>query len=323
MDGPVAEKRRGRRWLQWTLGIVALVVAIPVCWLASHLLPRDGHFLRRAAPIQSVQTQPEVAHPGNFVSQAVRITTQKGLVVDMRVLRPAGVKGPLPLVVLLGGQRTGRDAVDAVGDPGAMVVAALDYPYHGEERITGIYRSLASVPAMQQGLLDTPPAVFAAVDWLAQQPWVDPKQMEVMGLSLGVPFAAVAGALDPRLRRVWLVHGRVGNRAWIANRLEESIPNRFLRHTAAALVNLLAHGATFRTEKWVPKIAPRRVVVVGATEDEQMSRPSVEALYAAAGEPKEMLWSNGPHVRPRRPEVVQQILRMVQERLSFSAARKN
>jgi hypothetical protein len=315
MDGLAQLKQSRRGWLRWGLIAVATAIAIPACWLATHLVPRDGYFLRRAAPIQDVRLGPETSHPGNFVSQAVRLTTEAGLVVDLRVLRPANITGPLPLIVLLGGQRTGRDAVDAVGAPGPMVIAALDYPYHGSERITGIYRSLASVPAMQAGLLDTPPAVFAATDWLSRQPWVDPTNIDIMGLSLGVPFAAVAGALDPRFRRVWLVHGRAGNVAWIANRLEESIPNRFLRFTAATLVNLLAHGATFRTEKWTPRIAPRRVIVIGATEDEQMSRPSVEALYHASAEPKEILWSNGPHVRPKRPEVVQQILRMVQERL--------
>ena len=53
------------------------------------------------------------------------MTASTGLVVDLRVVRPADIAGRLPLVVLLGGHRTGRDAVDVVGYPGAMVVAAL------------------------------------------------------------------------------------------------------------------------------------------------------------------------------------------------------
>jgi len=221
---------------------------------------------------------------------------------------------PAPLVQRAMGQAR-RDAVDVVGDPGRMAVAALDYPFQGSDRISGLYQSLASVPGIQRALLDTPPAVSAVLDWLVRQPWVDPDRVELMGLSLGVPFAAVAGARDTRFRRVWLIHGQLGNRAWIANRLEERIANAALRHSAAWLIHLLAYGATFRTEQWVPQIAPREVVVIGATEDEQMSRTSVEALYAAVREPKELLWSQGPHVRPRRHEVVKQLLGMVRGRI--------
>lgn len=121
---------------------------------------------------------------------------------------------------------------------------------------------------------------------------------EQRGARLTAP--PLAGALDPRFRRVWLVHSGGDNRAWIANRLESRIANAPMRHAAASLLHLLAYGASFRTEKWAPLIAPRAVVVVGAARDEQMPRKNVERLFAAAREPKELLWSEGGHVRPDR-----------------------
>jgi hypothetical protein len=196
-----------------------------------------------------------------------------------------------------------------------MVVAALDYPYHGPEQIRGLAQSLGSVPAIQRGILDTPPAVSVALDWLVGRPWVDPGRVELMGLSLGVPFAAVACALDTRFRGVWLIHGQIENRTWIANRMEDRIANGSLRHAAAWLLDLLAHGASFKTGQWVDRISPRQVIVVGAMEDEQMSRDSVLELFAVASEPKEMLWSTGGHVRPGRQDVVQQLLAMARSRI--------
>jgi dienelactone hydrolase len=303
-----------RRLRQWAWAAVVLLAGLPAIWLGSHVVPRHGYFSRRGL-VTGVEVSPEIPQAGGFVSQAVRITGSTGMIVDLRVLRPAEVTKPLPLVVMLGGHRTGRDAVDAIGDPGAMVVAALDYPYRGSENIRGVVQSVASIPAIQRALLDTPPAVSVALDWLQGRPWVDPTRVELMGLSLGVPFAAVAGALDTRFRRVWLIHGRVGNREWIDNRLEPQVANRALRRAAAWLVHLLAHGSSFKTEDWVPKIAPRRVIVIGATEDEQMPRSSVDQLFRAAREPREILWSNGGHVRPKHQQIVQQLLAMVRSRI--------
>ena len=286
-------------------------------WLISHVPRRDEHFTLLRGPSHSADVGPEAAHARGFVSRAARVTSSTGLAVNLRVLRPAG-SGPaqrVPLVILLGGQRTGRDAIDVVGDPGAIAVAALDYPYHGPERPRGVGQSLRAIPAAQDALLDTPPAVSVALDWLLTQPWVDPDRVELMGVSLGVPFAAVAGAHDGRFRRVWLIHGGVDNQAWLAQRLESRIGSPFLRNGTASLLHLLAYGSSFRTEDWVPRIAPRRVVIIGADTDEQMPPARVEALFAAAREPKELLWSKGGHVSTKRHDIVQQLLAMVRTRI--------
>jgi len=311
---PPPARRRRRRWLI-AAAIVALVFGIPAAWIASHAIPRTAIFSARRGPVVAVEAGNETATPSGALSRAVRLTSSTGLVVDLRVLRPSGPPRPRPLVILLAGHRTGRDAIDIVGDPGGIVVAALDYPYHGPEKPRGVAESLRAIPLIQTGLLDTPPAVSVALDWLIAQPWVDRERVELMGVSLGVPFAGVAGALDPRFRRVWLVHGGNDNRAWLANRLETRISNSPARHTAATLLHLLAHGPTFRPERWVPRIAPRTVAVVGADSDEQMPRSSVEGLHALAGEPKELFWSEGGHVSTKRLDIVRQLLDLVRARI--------
>jgi len=268
----------------------------------------------RGALREANVSAPVVAGEG-FVGQAVGLISDLGLAVNLRVLRPAAAEGRLPLVIVLGGHRTGRDAVDVLGNPGRMAVAALDYPYHGPERLRGWRQILGQVPAIQQGLLDTPPAISLALDWLMEQPWVDPARIELMGVSLGVPFVAVAGANDRRFKRVWLIHGGVDNREWLENRLESRIANDHLRHAAAGLLHGLAHGNSFNTGEWVAKISPRPVIIVGASEDEQMPRESVEQLYAAALAPKELQWSTGGHVRPQRVEIVRQLLSLVRNRI--------
>jgi dienelactone hydrolase len=296
-------------------GLFLLVILTASGWLAWQTRPKHGYFTERRTSLAAFEAQAGRVESGGFVSQAVRVRGDNGLAVDLRVLRPGGEVRRRPLVVLLGGHRTGRDAVDLLGAPGPFVVAALDYPYDGPERPRGWRQSLATIPAARRALLDTPPAVLLALDWLVAQPWVDPARVELVGVSLGVPFAAVAGALDPRFGRVWLIHGGAGNREWLEHNLATKVESDRLRSVAGGLAWLLAHGPTLEPAYWAPRIAPRPVIIIGAREDRRLPPPLVERLHAAAGVPKELIWLEGGHV-DRRPEAVQRLLDTVRARLA-------
>jgi hypothetical protein len=114
---------------------------------------------------------------------------------------------------------------------------------------------------------------------------------------------------------VWFIHGGAGNRGWIEHNLQNRIPQDWLRPLVASLAHLLAHGSSFDTEYWVARIAPRPVVVVGARDDERLPEAKVMKLYDAAGAPKELVWTEGGHVDPRRPELVRALLDIVRARL--------
>jgi dienelactone hydrolase len=308
---PKRLRRRVWRWLAG-LGFAGLLAAAG--WLLLQTRPKYGQFEARRTTMETSEVEPSRVEAGGFVSQAVRVRGASGLAVALRVLRPADDRVRRPLVVILGGHRTGRDAVDLLGAPGPFVVAALDYPYEGPERPRGLWQSLATIPSARRALLDTPPAVQLALDWLLAQPWVDPERVELVGVSLGVPFAAVVGALDPRFRRVWLIHGGAGNREWIEHNLAAKVKSEWLRGAVARLVYLLAHGPTLEPGYWAPRIAPRPLVIIGAREDRRLPPQLVERLHVAAGAPKELIWTEGGHI-DRRPEAVKRLLDTVRARL--------
>jgi len=308
------QARRFHR-LRWALGGAALLVAVPAGWFLWATRAAPERLAARQSALVAAEPGPERAEAEGFLSQAVRVRAANGLAVDLRVLRPAVPPGSrLPVVVLLGGHRTGRDAVDLLGAPGPLVVAALDYPYDGPERPRGLRQSLETIPAARVGLRDTPAAVVLAIDWLVAQPWVDPERVELIGVSLGVPFAMVAGALDPRVQRVWLIHGGGNHRRWIDHNLRSRLGSDLLRGLAAGAVYRLAHGPSLDEAYWMPRIAPRPVVVVGARQDQRLPVELVEQLHAAAGEPRELLWFDGGHV-DRRPEAVRPLLELVRSRI--------
>jgi len=295
--------------------LVLATLAFGAWWIADHARPRHHEFVERRGASVSARLDEPVQEPGGFTSQSIYISTDSGLRVNARVLRPASQDAPLPVVVLLGGHRTGRDAVGLVGHPGRAAMVALDYPYHGENSIRSAADLFRGIRAVQRALLDTPPAASAVLDWLEQQDWADTARAELVGVSFGAPFVAVAGALDERFRRVWIIHGGAGNRGWIEHNLRDRIPQNWLRPLAASLVHLMVYGNSFDTEDWVARIAPRPVVVIGARDDDRLPAHKVENVYRAAGQPKELIWTEGGHVDPRRPELVQALLGIVRTRI--------
>ncbi len=312
------QPRRGPRWIGWGVGVAAFAGVIVS--IAGMLQPRHETFIERRGPITSA-TVSSGTRPGTaLMTHEVRLTTATGLEVDLRVLRPADTDRPMPAIILLGGNRRGRDTVDLIDDPGRGALVSVDYPFRGPRKIRGVFQFLRHLPAMRSALLDTPPALCAALDWLVQQPWVDASRVELAGVSLGVPFAVVAGATDERFRRVWVIHGALDNRQWLESTLRSRITNQRLRWAASHVIHTIAHGASFRTADWLGQIAPRPVIVVGAREDESIPQEQYRQVFEAAGEPRELLWTDTDHVRSNRPDIVQAILALVRERLGETPA---
>ncbi|MEJ2514276.1 MAG: hypothetical protein P8080_01795 [Gammaproteobacteria bacterium] len=297
------------------LGLVIAALVLVSGWLVFHLVPRDEYFAERHGTLQATDAGPLVEHPGGFVSRQLRLSNDNGLSVRARLLRPANVDEPLPGIVLLGGHRTGQDAVDVIGDPDGIAVLALDYPYRGDDDFGTLSSFLWNVGSLQRGLLDTPPALMLGLDWLLEQPWIDPRRVELVGVSLGTPFATVAGAVDDRFARVWIIHGGADVRRWIEDNLDRVLPQAWLRAPASWFLYAVAYGPSFRPEKWVGQISPRPVVLVGARQDERLAPEQVQALYDAAGQPRELVWMGGPHVNTGRPEIVGALLEIVRSRM--------
>ncbi len=295
-----------RRFLLAALVLPPLLLAV---WLWSLGGEVDEHVLARAGPPVVVERGPLEELRAGLVTQAVRLEAASGLAFDLRLLRPDPLPAePVPLVVILGGHRTGRDAVELIGDPHGTLLAALDYPYTGPERPRGVRQGIAAARSLRPALRDTPAAVLTAIHFLLGEADVDPQRIELMGVSLGVPFAATAGALDPRVSRLWLVHGGGDNRRWLEHALESRLPRSFWRKRAAGLLNHLAMGDSLDAARRVQQLEGRPLVLVAAREDQRLPAESLQALKLAGSPSIQVLWTAGPHVDPRRPELVRSLV---------------
>ena len=306
-----------RRFLLVALLLIAVVVGLYLLELA---IPKRDYFVERRGTL--VTADVTEASSDGIVQKLVRLESSTGLRVTMRVVRPATAPGEtLPVIIVMGGEGTGKDAVDLVGSPQGVAYLALDYPYEGDQELDAFWESLTAIPGIQQAFLDSPPAMSLALDWALQQAWVDPGRIELVGASLGVPFTAGAGALDDRFTRVWLLHGGAENVPWVMHVGQRYVENEFLRGLLARAALLLVYGNSFETLDWIPEIAPRPLVIVAAKDDDfvppEAQQPFVEA--AAASEHIEVVWTEGRHIRPTRREELQQLLDIVLGRIDYGS----
>lgn len=283
---------------------IGLAVMVGVVGLVCAFLLRDPmpHFIERRSMLASVQAGERRVEDG-YVRQAVQLTARSGLVVDLVVSRALADSGAtLPVALLLGGHARGPEAARLLGDHRGVMIAAMSYPYGGNLNPSAI-AFLRQIPAIRRAFLDTPPAMMLAVDYLLRRPDVDSTRVEGIGVSLGAPFVCIAGALDPRFKRVWAIQGSGGSYAPLESNMKRSIPSSVLRVPAAALANVIIAGPRLDPTRWVPRISPRPFVMVSATQDERMPRDEVEALYHSARQPKESIWMTGGHVHGDLPTI--------------------
>ena len=119
--------------------------------------------------------------------------------------------------------------------------------------------------------------ILRGLDILVGQYGVDPDRLAVVGYSMGAQPAALAAALDPRVRALVLMAGRA-----LPSGLPEDPHEREL------------FGA-IDTIDYVDNLAPTRLLLQGAEYDSVIPHREMELLEQAASEPKEIRWYPSDH----------------------------
>lgn len=298
----------------------AIATALCIAWLLRDPVPR---FDARRGTITAVRTG-EPTRAGAAVSQDVELTTSAGLTIRMTIRRHSADSVGLerrPLFLILGGHERGRAAVALLPDSLEMIFVALDYPFTASGRL-GWSGVISALPAIRRALYDTPPSVSLALDHLLARTDVDTSRVELVGASFGAPFATIAAVRDQRVTRLWLAHAGGDLYGAFEQNLRREIPFAPARVAVAHLVNLLASGPRFTPERWIGQLSPRPLVMLNGEADERIPRRSVDALWNAAREPKELVWLPGKHMRGDRPEVISALVEAMVVRAAGSPVRQ-
>ena len=261
---------------------------------------RPARYGRLASATERAEPSPDP----RYRLTAVRLGASEGGTVDCLLRRPVGGDAPFLTVVLAGGIGTGRRAATLVDGRHAALLISCDYPWSDPSDLP-LPRLAWRLPAVRGGILGTPQALALAASYLLAQPGADPRRLAAVGASLGVPFVAAWAASDRRVAAVALAYGGGGLGTLFEAALRGRIGNLGIRRLAAgAIARLLAPLEPLRT---VGRIAPRPVLLIGSREDERIPRAAVDALAAAARDPKTVIWFGGRHMLPRDSVLMREI----------------
>lgn len=230
---------------------------------------------------------------GRYVTERLRLESTSGLVVTGRLLRPSA-DGCFPAVLLQDGREENSGVIGRLPpDFGNVVVLSLDYPAELPYTVR-LSDFLLRSTALGDAARRIPAAFSLAAAYLARRSDVDTARIGVAATSFAVPFAVIAAAADARFRDVALIYG-AGDLSKVMAANLSSVP-RPLRATAAHLA--MRPFAAFAPERFIDRIAPRKIVMINGIDDPQMPVPAVQRLYDAARDPKTLIWLRTGHLMP-------------------------
>jgi fermentation-respiration switch protein FrsA (DUF1100 family) len=197
-------------------------------------------------------------------------------------------------VLLQDGRELNSRAIEYLPrDFGDVIVLSLDYPEELPYELS-LRKLFTSSDRLRRAAGRIAPIFSLGVDYLVTRTDLDGSRVVMVATSFAVPFAVSAAAADTRFVNVGLIYGAGKMDDVLAANL--TIRPRVLRSAAAWIA--MRPFAEFAPERYIARIAPRPIVMVNGIDDPQMPRRAVEALYAAAREPKRLIWLRTGHLMP-------------------------
>jgi pimeloyl-ACP methyl ester carboxylesterase len=310
----------GFRYLLAAVALTVIVLpCIGVAWLLAPVMtdPVPG-FVARKGELQSVEVTLRRQLDDGVLTE-VTLHSSSGLTVQLALRQPLRPLPSRPILLLIAGQETGRDAVMVFPETHGVAVAALSYFYQGGGGFSRLGLAM-NLHKVQQAILDTAPAVMLANDYLLAHAGLDSDNLELAGVSFGAFLAAAPAVLDPRVRRLWLIHGAGDPAAVLEHSLENKIPLAPLRALVARFLATIAGSEYLSSHIWVGRIPPRPVVVVNGRADDDLPVTAVRALHDALGDSGEIIWTEGGHIHPKRPETIIAVIDIMLQRIVQEAA---
>lgn len=185
---------------------------------------------------------------------------------------------PAAVVFMHGG---GRSASDFLADARALagrgaVALTINSPFVRSPD-KAIREGTADLEPTYDTMVQNVQDLLRGLDILVDQYGADPGRLAVVGYSMGAQPAALAAALDPRVRALVLMAGRA---------YPSGLPDDPHEQELFGAID---------TIDYVDNLAPTRLLLQGAEYDSVIPHREMELLERAASEPKEIRWYNADH----------------------------
>ncbi len=213
----------------------------------------------------------------------------------------------LPVIVLLGGVKTGADAVRLLPSPGANAVVGYEWPV-GRDVPDGAAVSPQAYTLYRQ-VLSVPGQVVAAIDWVAEQPWADGERISLLGVSLGALAVPAIHRLAQETGRPigWTVIAYGGAPLGALLAADRQLIPAGVRPVAAPLAGLVLRP--LEPAEHLPHLTGR-FLAIGARDEDRIPEAAAARLRALIPEPKTIALVDGGHIRTSQTQTLVETVRI-------------
>lgn len=229
---------------------------------------------------------------------------------------PTGGTPPYPCVIIMhgyGGDKNGLQILAPAFALRGVATFAIDAEYHGDRKQPDrdllspyLYRSR---DALVQTVID----LRRAIDFLQSRREIDGKRIGYIGLSMGGILGGILAGVDERVQApILIVAG--GDWGYLLSNSQHPTALQLREKHSDLFKDPQKMNEVFGPVdpvNWVARIAPRPLLMINGKGDNIVPKECTERLFAAANQPKEILWLEGGHFP--QPDMV---LRKVDEWIS-------
>lgn len=263
---------------------------------------------RPLRPLSVVSDSSYPARPARGEQRTFRdvaLETAGAGTVRFTVSEPPDPAAPAPLVVVLAGFGTGRDALELFDGHGEARIVAYEYPYSPDRWNRGA--KWRQVPEARAAALRVPAQVAAIRAWLEERGAVDRDRTALLGFSFGAVFAPAVQRLAAErgapYRAVGLAFGGAGIDAMVRRALSEE-PG-WLEAAAAGAV--AAAAAPLEPARHLPRL-PGTFMLVHGERDRRIPAEAARRLTRLTPEPKRVVRVPGAgHLHPAKEELLARV----------------
>lgn len=294
-----------RRYALWVLLPMGGAIILLAAFLAYVSLKNyDADFAARKGTLVSASVEP-AGHTGEEQRFWLRLRGDAGLTTECGLLVPQERGIRFPAFILLGGKATGKYAIDYALGVKNVIIVAPDYPYEPRESYTAL-DALTDLPKIRQALYDMVPSVELVMDYLRTRKDVDTGRVVLLGYSFGAPYVPILASRDRRYAAAAMVYGGGDLQSLIRYNVR-----RYEGPLFSSIVGFLS-GILLRPMeplRYARDISPIPLIMINGEQDEQVPRKNTEMLFAAARQPKRIIWLPSHHVNPRDTALTRTIIR--------------
>jgi len=284
--------------------------------LTSYLMDKVG-LLFQATLAFGVLGQTIAFAQGPFKQVSLSFQLKDGTQLEGILKVPTVSEKALPFLMIFGGFKNAANVLELVHTKESLMLGTFDYPTELSRQKFEFPSSLKFAPQakkMIHQMIEAIPRFYQAVN---EQFRIDPQRSTILGGSLGAPFAVYAGAREPRLNGVIIVHGFGQARNTISRQFELRWPSYFGRLFGKFLGWLAWHYVDIpEIESAVSRFdSKKKVLMITAKQDENIPHEAVDSLWRALGDTplasRKRVDLKGEHLRPGAKGQLEEILETV------------